>query len=277
MEDLQAVIAKHEDKLRAMREGLADCLSASSVVGAEPLRDLWLLRFLIGFKLDLDTAMEKFRTMVTYRQKFKIDEIRKKMDQGMKPHQFPGYNDVHSAWASTFYLCSGATKEGCPIDMEQTPKFKFQQLFDLEPSLYDTYIMHNLEYHFYILDSITMRTGKITGYFKIMDLDGCSLGQLKWVRKWQNTSKARKERLGFDLMECYPECFQKVAIVNAPSFFSAIWTLVKPFIPARTADKVKVHSGNAKSRELLLEHIDSQVLPKAVGGDFDGEWQMKPI
>ena len=58
---------------------------------------------------------------------------------------------------------------------------------------------------------------------------------------------------GLQVMECYPELFSKVLVLNAPSFFSAIWRLIKPFIPPRTAEKVayplgRVYSGARGTR-----------------------------
>jgi len=56
----------------------------------------------------------------------------------------------------------------------------------------DQYIMHNLEYHSFILDKAYLKTKCLKGYVKIMDLTGASMSQMSWVHKWSSNSKHRK-------------------------------------------------------------------------------------
>ena len=53
-------------------------LPRSQVVGTGPHRDVWLLRFLVGFNWDVKVAAEKFRNMLAFREKHGVDSIRKK-------------------------------------------------------------------------------------------------------------------------------------------------------------------------------------------------------
>ena len=53
-------------------------LPRSRVVGTGPHRDVWLLRFLIGFNWDVKVAADKFRNMLAFREKHDVDNIRKK-------------------------------------------------------------------------------------------------------------------------------------------------------------------------------------------------------
>ena len=64
-------------------------------------------------------------------------------------------------------------------------------------------------------------------------------------------------------------------VVNTPTYFSVFWKIIKPFLPARTADKVKVESNPKEAREQMLEVIDPHVLPAFLGGEYAGEWTMK--
>mmetsp|Transcript_35799 Transcript_35799/g.112009 ORF Transcript_35799/g.112009 Transcript_35799/m.112009 type:complete len:251 (+) Transcript_35799:72-824(+) len=243
------IVKEHSAKFQSMLQEVQDCMSMS-MVGQGPLRDIWLVRFLIGFKWDIKTAGEKYRNMMKYRKEYGLDNIRNQLLEGMKPNQFPGYHEHHLCYQCTFDLVSGRSKNGSPINIEQTPKFDFQGLVNIPPEVSDRYLMHNLEYHFFLLDNIFLQTGRIPGYVKIMDLTSCSMKQVMWIRKWQSNVTARRHRLGVEIMECYPECFHKVCVVNAPMFFTAIWKLVHPFIPARTAEKVSVTSNSSKSKEV---------------------------
>jgi hypothetical protein len=236
--DVKAIMARHGEKFDALIGKLGDVLPLSPVVGSGPFRDIWLCRYLLGFKMDPALAAEKFRQMVSFRLRHRMDEVREQMENGLKPHDFPGFVEYQGAVHSSYDLCSGRARDGSPIEIERTPQFDFEKIVALDPAVADRYIMYCLEYHFHLLDTISRDSGRLAGYVKIMDLSGIKLGQLPWIRRWQQNSASRKERLGCEIMECYPECFSKVAVVNAPSFFSMIWKLVKPFIPPRTADKV---------------------------------------
>ena len=61
-----------------MLKELEQDLPRSRVVGTGPHRDVWLLRFLIGFNRDIKVAAEKFRNMIAFREKHGLDDIRKK-------------------------------------------------------------------------------------------------------------------------------------------------------------------------------------------------------
>ena len=61
-----------------MLEELKDDLPSSDVVGTGPCRDVWILRFLMAFNWDIQLACEEFRKMLCFREKYGIDDIRKK-------------------------------------------------------------------------------------------------------------------------------------------------------------------------------------------------------
>ena len=56
----------------------------------------------------------------------------------------------------------------------------------------------------------------------------------------------------------------RLAIVNAPRGFSAIWNVMKPWIAKETAAKVTIMGSDYKSK--LLEIIDPENLPAFLGG-----------
>ena len=67
---------------------------------------------------------------------------------------------------------------------------------------------------------------------------------------------------------CFPETVNRVIIINAPSFFSMTWRMMKGWADPRTADKVEIFS-NQKVKETcqrLLELIDDDQLPVDYGG-----------
>lgn len=66
----------------------------------------------------------------------------------------------------------------------------------------------------------------------------------------------------------YPERAYVVFIVNAPSWFSWVWRMMKPLVHENTQKKVKIL---AKKEILsgLLEHIDKDQIPCYYGGEMN--------
>ncbi len=59
----------------------------------------------------------------------------------------------------------------------------------------------------------------------------------------------------------------KWAIINTPSSFSVIWSIIKKFIPAHIVDNVKVFSSKSKAENYLQECISKENLVSNYGGD----------
>lgn len=66
---------------------------------------------------------------------------------------------------------------------------------------------------------------------------------------------------------CFPETLHKFIIINAPSAFSLIWSVIKGWIDARTASKVEIYSYRNQWEPRLLELVDTEELPKDYGGN----------
>jgi hypothetical protein len=56
----------------------------------------------------------------------------------------------------------------------------------------------------------------------------------------------------------------KIAIVNAPSSFTFIWSAIKPWLSKETAEKVDILGSNYQ--DVLLELVDAENLPSILGG-----------
>mmetsp|Transcript_35718 Transcript_35718/g.41653 ORF Transcript_35718/g.41653 Transcript_35718/m.41653 type:complete len:361 (+) Transcript_35718:28-1110(+) len=63
----------------------------------------------------------------------------------------------------------------------------------------------------------------------------------------------------------FPEHLSRLFIVNAPSFFTAIWKLVRFFVDDRTKHKVFILN-HKEQKEVLLKYIREEDLPTFVGG-----------
>lgn len=53
-------------------------------------------------------------------------------------------------------------------------------------------------------------------------------------------------------------------IINAPTLFTGVWAIIKPWLDKRTIAKIKILGSNYKSE--LLKIIDEDKLPDFLGG-----------
>lgn len=94
----------------------------------------------------------------------------------------------------------------------------------------------------------------------ILDLQNLSVSQLG-----SRTMAIIKEQAFIDSL-CFPETMAKMIIVNAPTFFSATWSIIKGYLDARTSSKIDVYSSRKKWEKALLEYIAPEELPSDYGG-----------
>jgi hypothetical protein len=64
----------------------------------------------------------------------------------------------------------------------------------------------------------------------------------------------------------FPEMLHSLIIVNAPGFFTFVWSIISRFIDPKTKNLVEIYSSFEKGRERLLELIDERELPRDYGG-----------
>jgi CRAL/TRIO domain len=74
-----------------------------------------------------------------------------------------------------------------------------------------------------------------------------------------------KEQSAIDSI-CFPETMSYMLIINAPTFFSATWRLIKGWLDPRTVGKIEVISSKAAGEKRMLELIDNEQLPADYGG-----------
>ncbi|CAL5386094.1 unnamed protein product [Camellia sinensis] len=69
------------------------------------------------------------------------------------------------------------------------------------------------------------------------------------------------------LQDYYPERLGVAILYNPPKFFEPFWTLVKPFLEQKTANKVKfVYSGDPNSMKIVEDLFDMDQLESAFSG-----------
>lgn len=92
----------------------------------------------------------------------------------------------------------------------------------------------------------------------IMDLSGMTMSI------WNAQTRGTLKRLIGVLSDHYPETMGQLFIVNAPSFFAAVWAVVKLFLDPGTVQKISILSHNFKHE--LFKHVEPANLPPFLGG-----------
>ena len=88
-----------------------------------------MMRFFIGFKKNAEAAAQAFAEMLQWREKHDVNEIRKRIMEGLQPHQFPRYTVVRRFYP-LLKTGSGAAR-GCDVLLRcaAAAPCRVQQLF----------------------------------------------------------------------------------------------------------------------------------------------------
>lgn len=85
------------------------------------------------------------------------------------------------------------------------------------------------------------------------------------VRNWIQCLVLWVKKLS-SIMDHYPESYGKIIFTRAPKMFWATWKITKTFLAERTLQKVKVLAQGTDALSVLLEFMDEDAIPPALGG-----------
>ena len=115
----------------------------------------------------------------------------------------------------------------------------------------------------YIFPACSLVAGRhISQTLAVMDLKGVGLRHLSGDVKRILGSITRTDQ------DNYPETLGKTLIINAPTVFRAIWTVVKPMLDPRTQAKIQVCSGDYMPE--LTRWVAIENIPSYLGGQSQG-------
>ncbi|CAF4082463.1 unnamed protein product [Rotaria sordida] len=116
-----------------------------------------------------------------------------------------------------------------------------------------------LEYYCQLARERSRQLGKhVETFAMISDLHGCKLNLRKVLPLF-------KQSLYID-ENYYPERLGQMLIINPPAIFPTLWNLVKHWFDPVTKTKIIVIKKGPGTLTLLLQHIDSDQLPREYGG-----------
>ncbi|KAG6334075.1 hypothetical protein ID866_5007 [Astraeus odoratus] len=222
----------------------------------EQFRRQSLSRFLRARKFNLNEAKKMIANAQHWRKTVGgvgIDEMYKRLDL----FDYPGRDQVFKSWSMYFHKTD---KLGRPLNIEFFGGCNLPELYKhITPEKHwEAIVVTTDALTREVLPAVSRAAGRhIDGAFAIVDLKGFGLSQF-----WQVKSLVRD---AFQVsQDYYPETMAKLAIVNAPSSFAFIWSFIKPWLAQETADKIDVLGPDYQ--QVLLEFIDAENLPTALGG-----------
>ncbi|KAI6147488.1 CRAL-TRIO domain-containing protein [Pisolithus tinctorius] len=246
---------QQEDVLEQFRRQVfeEDILHEGDSIGTD---DLTLLRFLRARKFNLNEAKKMIRNAQHWRKTVAgvgIDELYNQLDI----FNYPGREHVFRSWSMYFHKTD---KIGRPLNVQFLAGCDLSELHKhITPDKHwETIVVSTETLARKVIPAASHAAGHhIGGVLAIVDLKGFGLSQFWQVKSLAQASLQMSQ-------DYYPEIMAKLAIVNAPSSFTFIWSVVKPWLSKETAEKVDVLGSDYQS--VLLELVDAENLPTTLGG-----------
>ncbi|PFH50313.1 hypothetical protein AMATHDRAFT_145401 [Amanita thiersii Skay4041] len=216
----------------------------------ERMDDATLLRFLRARKFDVAKAKEMLLNAEQWRKDFGVDELVRTFD-------FPEKVEVNKYYPQYYHKMD---KDGRPVYIERLGLLDFKALYSVTTS--ERQLKRLVwEYEKFTTERLPAcsraRGHPVETSCTILDLGGVSLTNFYRVKDYVMQAAS----IGQDR---YPETMGKFYIINAPWAFSAVWSIVKPWLDEVTVSKINILGGSYK--DMLLQQIPPENLPKEYGG-----------
>jgi hypothetical protein len=157
-------------------------------------------------------------------------------------------------------------KNGCPLFISQPGKLNIDAIACLTsaPNLvnYHWYAMMH-EYQAKLKEIEQISNGSFKRYECVCILDLAGLTASKLGKKELDLTKSQ----AFIDSLCFPETLNKMVIVNAPSFFTFTWKIIRGWIDKRTSAKVEVLG---RDKEKLIKKLSKFIEPGQIPSDYGG-------
>lgn len=222
----------------------------------EARHDDWLLmRFLRARKYKIPESKLMLENSEKWRKSFEVDKI-------LKTFAFPESAEVRKIYNRFYHKTD---KIGRPVYIEQLANLDLKKMFAITDTdrLVKHYVREYEKLVDYRLPACTAKYGSHIGQsFTILDLKGVPLSSFPQVKKVVNELSSVSQ-------DNYPETLGMLFIVNAPTLFAAIWSVVKGWLDENTVSKIHLLGSNYQKQ--ILEHVEAANLPKEYGGNCQCE------
>ena len=222
--------------------------------------DLFLLRFCLSHKADVDTAVKALRASTDFRVKH-AETLAKLRDGWQHPDEALLHIFAPAA------LHAKAAKDGSPVmlirsgiaDVDRAMKYVGAERIK-------TAMIFQKEIMYARCDKETRARGRLVKVISINDMAG--LGFTDFNRGFMGVMGEAVKEMEF----VYPQLLGTTIIVNPPFFMRAMMAVAQLVLPQSTFEKIKVCRGGATEGRAMAEcpfvssQIDADALPSYLGG-----------
>ncbi|KAG2449878.1 hypothetical protein HYH02_005400 [Chlamydomonas schloesseri] len=223
-----------------------------------------LARFLKARNYDLQAAKQMWEGMITWRRENRVDSIHEWfvfLERAEYEKVFP--TGLHKT-----------DKEGHPVLIQQLGRVNIGALYKVttDDRIRMAHIAENEQMRRTVFPACSYRAGRpVDKLFTIIDLEGIAFTSV------MRTTSILKMYMQMDSNN-YPETLARMAIINAPGWFSTSWSAIKGVLNGETVKKIEILGKDYQAA--LLRHIPRENLLAQYGGtsagsltDNIGPWQ----
>ena len=256
------LLSENSTAINTIRDMLISANEELYKANASRYDDIWILRYILSHKKDLNAAFNAAKKTMEFREEKKLNEI-----GNISNRIFPAEELFRT-------FCDGDLfHETQPDENRGIVQFVFVKSIDMtsvgsnmsHEDLVSLYMYTN-ESVYQTLDEVTRRTGRLTKCLKVVDCDQMQLRKLDrlYLKKDGAASKV--------IEDYYPQLLGTVLVVNCPYWLNKIWNTLRIFFPRRFVEKVDIvpsynnEKSKRKSAKRFAKYIAEENLPWRYGG-----------
>lgn len=220
--------------------------------------ELSVLRFLRANKFDIKKTKKAITGHLEWQIEIKLDELLKKTPEQILTCEMSAFTDLYPHWHY------GSDKTGRPVMYKQYDRFLAGAIKRLTGDTFENV----MNYHIWEQEAASeiCRTQSIKNGTIIETVTGViDLNHMKMTQITRNFLALVKIMAKVD-QERYPETLGKIFIINAPSAFGSVWSMVKGWVDPVTRDRIQVLKGPEEYQPVLFDFIGEENLPANYGG-----------
>jgi hypothetical protein len=255
---LDALLAEHAPRVRALRDALVAELGAGRVGDGTEYDDVWMLRFVLSNADDAE-ALSRARQTVEWRE-----SKAEMLASARRGERLPRFARIETYVVSDYH---GRTKEGAPLYVIRAGLTNTVAMMNANPEdVVVDFLLYRKEIGHLMCDEITRRTRTLTKLVTVNDLNHVSLLNGTDRRFTAILGKVSKMSEIY-----YPQLLDRAVLINVPYVFGAIWSLVKLALSSRTRAKVAVcGAADARTGDVakcpFAKHLALDTVPSFIGG-----------
>lgn len=238
--------------------------------------DLWIVRFLMSHKRDIDKTMKAITSTLEFRNEHELDskDIRQHPPQEFRDYPNPDELTGNQATVYRFMKLGGVGVDSVTLSLPD--KLRGGSIFYFNIASIDTHklgadvsqedwlsgINYMNEWSFQWMDYITRTTGRLTKAVHFVDVGDIHFSQ------YDGTTQTKYTKAAHQMQDCYPQHIETYFVCNAPWWIEQFWKILKPLLPKRVVSKLDFvnPAESEEDAERLQQFIDLKYLPKRLGG-----------